>query len=128
MAFTSSAALWVVAALALASGRPQVAAQEKPATKASKVEYEGWRQYMVHCARCHGDDAVGGVMAPDLRSSIAKGSASEASFRPTVSAGRREKGMPAFQKTLTQGEIAGIYAYVAARAKGRLPAGRPSPP
>src|SRR5581483_6313170 len=42
--------------------------------RASAAEYEGWRQYAVNCARCHGDDAVGGVMAPDLRASVARGS------------------------------------------------------
>ena len=31
------------------------AAQER------SIENEGWRQYMVHCARCHGDDAIGGL-------------------------------------------------------------------
>jgi hypothetical protein len=69
-----------------------LASQEKPSARASKVEYEGWRHYMVHRARCHGDDAVSGVMAPDLRRSVSSGA---------------------------------VYAYVAARAKGRLPAGRP---
>ncbi len=93
--------------------------------RASAAEYEGWRQYAVNCARCHGDDAVGGVMAPDLRASVARGSVDSASFHQTVSRGRREKGMPAFEGVLRDEQIAAIYAYVAARAKGKLPAGRP---
>jgi mono/diheme cytochrome c family protein len=102
------------------------AAQEKPGGKATKIEYEGWRQYMANCARCHGDDAAGGVMAPDLRASVAKGAVDSAGFHAVVSAGRRDKGMPGFKGILNDEQIAAIYAYVSARAKGRLPAGRPA--
>lgn len=102
------------------------AQQKEHAARASKVEYEGWRQYMTNCARCHGDDAVGGVMAPDLRASVTKGAINQASFESVVSAGRAGKGMPPFKGTLSKEQIAAIYAYVDARAKGRLPAGRPS--
>ena len=121
---------WVLIAVAaglLALGIPNrpLASQEKPSARPSKVEYEGWRQYMVHCARCHGDDAVSGVMAPDLRKSVSSGATNEAAFHSAVKAGRRGKGMPAFQGTLSDEQISAIYAYVAARAKGRLPAGRP---
>jgi len=101
------------------------AAQEKQGGQATKVESEGWRQYMANCSRCHGDDAVGGVIAPDLRASVAKGAVNEASFHSVVSAGRRDKGMPGFKTTLSDEEIPAIYAYVSARAEGRLPAGRP---
>ncbi len=114
----------VVAALALgaalaAASRP-VLAQQKSAA------HEGWRQYMVHCARCHGDDAVGGVMAPDLRASVAQGAVSDQSFREVVLQGRREKGMPGFKGVLTDEQVGAIQGYVAARASGRLKAGRPA--
>jgi mono/diheme cytochrome c family protein len=112
--------------LALGIPNRSLASQEKPAVRASKVENEGWRQYMVNCARCHGDDAVGGVMAPDLRKSVSSGAGSEATFHSTVKGGRREKGMPGFKGTLSDDQISAIYAYVAARAKGGLPAGRPA--
>ncbi len=100
-------------------------AQDKQEGRASKTEYEGWRQYMVNCARCHGDDAVGGVMAPDLRASVAKGAVDSKSFATIVSEGRRDKGMPAFKGVMTDEQIAATYAYVHARAEQRLPAGRP---
>ena len=96
------------------------AAQER------SVVYEGWRQYMVHCARCHGDDAVGGLMAPDVRFSLARGAVDEQSFRVVVLEGRREKGMPGFTDVLSEDQVAAIYAYVAARASGRVDAGRPA--
>jgi len=100
-------------------------AQEKKGGQASEAEYEGWRQYMVHCARCHGDDAVAGVMAPDLRQSVRRGAASEAEFDQVVAAGRPGKGMPPFAKTLQSDQIVAIRAYVTARASGKLAAGRP---
>jgi mono/diheme cytochrome c family protein len=123
-------AVIAVAAGLLALGIPNrpLASQEKPAVRASKLENEGWRQYMVNCARCHGDDAVGGVMAPDLRKAVSSGAGSEAAFHSIVKAGRRDKGMPGFKGTLSDQKISAIYAYVAARAKGGLPAGRPDEP
>jgi len=101
------------------------AAQERPGRRASALEYEGWRQYMVNCARCHGDDDVGGVMAPDLRASLVKGAVDSASFHAVVSTGRRGNGMPGFEDVLTDEQVAGILAYVQARATGRLSSGRP---
>jgi mono/diheme cytochrome c family protein len=93
--------------------------------RASEMEYEGWRQYMVHCARCHGDDAVAGVMAPDLRGSLARGAVSEAAFDSIIAVGRPGKGMPGFQDQLRSEQVAAIRSYVVAREEGRLPAGRP---
>lgn len=130
MRFHRRAAARVSVAFALAAiglgipSRP-ASSQEKQGRRATKVEYEGWRQYMVHCARCHGDDAVGGVMAPDLRGSVAKGRVDQASFHAVVINGRRDKGMPGFKGTLADDQIKNIFAYVHARGKGEIPAGRP---
>lgn len=112
---------WAVglAAAGLAVASP-TAAQER------SIENEGWRQYMVHCARCHGDDAIGGLMAPDVRFSLARGAVDAESFIAVVMEGRREKGMPGFKGVLTDEQAAAIHAYVAARATGRLGAGRPA--
>jgi mono/diheme cytochrome c family protein len=119
---------YIALALALAGlgvSHSSAAAQEKQGRRASTAEYEGWRQYMVNCARCHGDDAVGGVIAPDLRTSVAKGAVNAEAFHAVVSTGRREKGMPAFKGILSDEQIAAIHAYVNARAAKQLPAGRP---
>ncbi|MBK5186971.1 MAG: c-type cytochrome [Gemmatimonadaceae bacterium] len=101
------------------------AAQNQQGRVATKAEYNGWRQYMTNCARCHGDDAVGGVMAPDLRKSVAADTANQATFHSTVSEGRLDKGMPSFKSSLNKEHIDAIYAYLRARAAGELPAGRP---
>jgi cytochrome c len=81
---------------------------------------------MVHCARCHGDDAIGGLMAPDLRSSMQRGAVDDQAFQDVVLHGRRERGMPGFKGVLTAEQVGAIQAYVAARASGKLKAGRPA--
>ena len=71
-------------------------------------------------------DAVGGLMAPDVRISVARGAVDEQSFRTVVLEGRREKGMPGFAGVLSDGQVAAIYVYVSARASGKVGAGRPA--
>jgi mono/diheme cytochrome c family protein len=104
--------------------------QERKPAKVSPQEYEGWRQYSVHCARCHGQDVLGNPVAADLLKTTAPGgpTASQKAFVNVVLNGRTARGMPAFAKTITPGQAAAIYAYVKGRAEGRIPAGRPSPP
>ena len=36
----------------------------------SPQEYEGWKMFSVYCYRCHGVDAMGGGIAPNLRHSV----------------------------------------------------------
>ena len=79
-----------------------------------------------HAAPCPPDDAIGGLMAPDVRISVARGAVDEQSFRTVVLEGRREKGMPGFAGVLSDGQVAAIYAYVSARASGKVGAGRPA--
>ncbi|HXT46993.1 MAG TPA: cytochrome c [Gemmatimonadaceae bacterium] len=114
-----------LALVAVGSWSQSLSAQNEQGRAATKVEYEGWRRYMTTCARCHGDDAVGGVMAPDLRKTVASDSASQKSFHATVAEGRPAKGMPSFKSSLDAEQIDAIYAYLRARASNELPAGRP---
>lgn len=121
--------LTLTLALVLTGASTQsAAAQSQQNRLATKVEYEGWRRYMTVCARCHGDDAVGGVMAPDLRKTVTSDSATPESFHATVANGRPKKGMPSFKATLNAEHIDAIYAYIRARASNELPAGRPKQP
>ena len=120
----------VMVGLVLSAGLlwPQMArAQGKAAPKLSGPEYEGWRQYSAHCARCHGQDVVGNPVAADLLKSAAEGGpvAGQAAFVTVVRTGRPEHGMPAFGKQLTDEQSGQIYAYVKGRADGKIPAGRP---
>jgi cytochrome c len=130
MKFRGQRSLYTALALGMLGvgiGSRPAPAQEKQGGKASKIEYEGWRQYMANCARCHGDDAVGGAIAIDLRAVVSTGALDSAAFVSVVKAGRPAAGMPSFKGVLNDNQIAAIYAYVSARAKKKLPAGRPSP-
>jgi mono/diheme cytochrome c family protein len=98
--------------------------------KVSKLEYDGWRQYSVHCARCHGQDVLPNPVAANLLLSLGPGGPikSEQMLAEVVTAGRVAKGMPAFKATLTPDQIKAIYAYVKGRAEKRIPPGRPANP
>jgi mono/diheme cytochrome c family protein len=99
-------------------------------SKVSKLEYEGWRQYSVHCARCHGQDALPNPVAANLLISLAPGGPTDTyeEFRQVVSDGRPERGMPGFKGVLTEEQIRAMYAYLKGRAEKRIPAGRPASP
>jgi mono/diheme cytochrome c family protein len=102
-------------------------AQRAAAPKLGPAEYEGWRQYSAHCARCHGQDVLGNPVAADLLKSTAAGGpvAEQGAFASVVKAGRPDHGMPGFGSTLTDEQTSEIYAYVKGRADGKIPAGRP---
>ena len=108
---------------------PVAAAQEKSAS-VSEVEYEGWRQYNVHCARCHGQDALPNPVAANLLTSLAPGgpTADQTTFMKVVVEGRTSGGMPAFKGSLEPAQVAAIYDYVKGRAEKRIPPGRPKQP
>jgi cytochrome c len=106
----------------------QVEGQE--GAKVSALEYEGWRQYSVQCARCHGQDVLPNPVAANLLVSVAPGgpSADKATFTKVVTDGREERGMPAFAGIMTPEQVEAVYAYVKGRAEKRIPAGRPKEP
>jgi mono/diheme cytochrome c family protein len=112
-------------AIALA---PRLVAQD--GAKVSAVEYEGWRQYNVHCARCHGQDALPNPVAANLLTSLAPGgpAADQKTFTTVVMEGRENRGMPALGKTVTPEQVNAMYAYLKGRAEKRIPPGRPKEP
>ena len=94
--------------------------------------YGGWRYFQVHCARCHGEDAKGNMLAPDLTWSVRPDSGITAdSFMVVVrlgSAGQTQapdRRMRGFDDMLEDDQVAAIYAYVIERRDGRLAPGRP---
>ncbi|HUK21154.1 MAG TPA: quinoprotein dehydrogenase-associated putative ABC transporter substrate-binding protein [Gemmatimonadales bacterium] len=92
----------------------------------SDDEYQGWKWFHVYCYRCHGTDAFGGQLAPDLRHSLGPdGSVTHDVFLQTVTEGRVPKGMPSWKTLLDSTQIEQLYAYVKARSSGRLAPGRP---
>ena len=111
----------------LTAQRPEGAAQPAAPDNllASETEYEGWKRYHTYCDRCHGQDAIGAPLAPDVRRSVAEGGLALEVFRVVVRDGRVAQGMPGFAALLSDEQIDQIYAYVKARAERRLAPGRP---
>ena len=104
--------------------------QAQAAPRVGQAEYEGWRQYSVNCARCHGQDVLPNPVAANLLISVAPGGpmAAPEKFAQVVSEGRPHRGMPAFKGIMTPDQIKAVYAYVKGRADKRIPPGRPSQP
>ena len=91
-----------------------------------KKTYIGWRTFSSNCLRCHGQDAVGSTFAPSLvdrmkeidkeqfMNSVANGYKGQVGIMPPW------KDNPNVAKRFEE-----LYGYLAARADGSLPAGRP---
>lgn len=102
-------------------GMPESKAQE--AAQVSDVVMNGWRWFHVYCFRCHGVDALGSSIAPNLRESIKALPHDE--FIKIIREGRPEKGMQAWNVLLDASQMEDIYQYVMERSTGRLRPGRP---
>ena len=88
-----------------------------------KSVYNGWKWWHVYCYRCHGMNAVGGTLAPNLIDPNGKMALND--FLPKVRGGNVDSGMPAWSQLLDDKQITQIYTYVRARADKVLPPGRP---
>ena len=125
---TAYARIVTVTTLLLGSFAGVASAQD--GASVSGVEYEGWRQYNVHCARCHGQDALPNPVAANLLASLAPGgpTAEKGTFTTVVMEGRLDRGMPAFKEIVEPAQVEAIYAYLKGRAEKRIPPGRPKRP
>jgi mono/diheme cytochrome c family protein len=113
------------------SSRPAPAPREartapRDSMLVSDQVYQGWKWFHVYCYRCHGVDAFGGQLAPDLRHSVGpQGGITHDIFFRTATDGRPTKGMPSWKALLDSTQIEELYYYVKARSDGTLPPGRP---
>jgi cytochrome c len=97
----------------------------RPGTdKVTADVFRGYELYNSYCFRCHGEDALGSLYAPDLRRSLNQGMTGQ-KFLNTAMTGVKAKGMPSWAGFLTPQEVQAIYAYVKARAIGAVAAGEP---
>ncbi len=85
--------------------------------------YNGWKWFHVYCFRCHGVDAAGSDIAPNLRESIKAITYPE--FLDLVREGRPARGMQSWKTLLDDKQITDIFYYVRARSDRALPPGRP---
>jgi cytochrome c len=92
--------------------------------KVTKDVFRGYELFNSYCYRCHGTDATGSQLGPDLRHSLSAGMKQPA-FLAVAMAGRKDKGMPAWAGFLTKQEVTQIYQYTKGRSLDLVPAGRP---
>ena len=118
--FFSLAIVWV--AFGFAPAQNKQAAPQAPADIYKDV-YNGWKWWHVYCYRCHGQDAVGGNLAPNLSDPNARLSLKD--FLSTVRSGSADGAMQAWDKLLDDKQITQLYYYVLARTDKVLPPGRP---
>jgi len=102
---------------------------QAPRDTVDKTTYDGWKQYNLNCARCHGEDVLGTTIAPHLIISLKPDGPinTQELFVQTVCAGRPEKGMPSWCALgMDPAKINQIYAYVKGRSEGKIAPGRPA--
>ena len=95
----------------------------------SQEVYDGWKQYNLNCARCHGEDVLGSTIAPHLIQSMKPDGPinTQEAFVQVVCAGRPEKGMPSWCALgMEPAKINQIYAYTKGRSEGKIGPGRPA--
>jgi len=100
-----------------------------PRDTVTQEVYNGWKQFNLNCARCHGEDVIGTTIAPHLIMSLKPDGPvnTKELFVGIVCAGRPEKGMPAWCALgMEMDKIQEIYAYVKGRSEGKLAPGRPA--
>jgi len=97
---------------------------EGASPKVTKSVFRGYELFNSYCFRCHGQDATGGQLAPDLRRSLTANMTHQ-EFLNTSMAGRKDKGMPSWAGFLSEQEVNQIYQYVKGRSLDLVPSGRP---
>ena len=122
--------------LAAATAPSRAVAQElrdayhqAPRDTVTQEVYDGWKQFNLNCARCHGEDVLGTSFAPHLIMSLKPDGPinTKELFMQTVCAGRPEKGMPSWCALgMEIPTIEKIYSYVKARSDAKLAPGRPA--
>ncbi len=102
---------------------------QAPKDTVDQATYDGWKQYNLNCARCHGEDVLGSTIAPHLVMSLKPDGPinTKEAFLQVVCAGRPEKGMPSWCSLgMDPPTIEKIYAYVKARSEAKMSPGRPA--
>ena len=102
---------------------------QAPKDTVDQATYDGWKQYSLNCARCHGEDVLGTTIAPHLVTSLKPDGPinTQEAFVQVVCAGRPEKGMPSWCALgMEPAKINQIYSYVKGRSEGKIGPGRPA--
>jgi cytochrome c len=97
---------------------------EGKAPKVTKEVFHGYQLYNSYCYRCHGTDATGGQLGPDLRRTLTAGM-KQREFLSVAMEGRKEKGMPGWAGFLSEDDVVHVFKYVKGRSLDLVPPGRP---
>lgn len=97
---------------------------EGKAPKVTKDIFKGYALYNSYCYRCHGTDATGGELAPDLRMSLNSGMKQQG-FTAVAMSGKEVKGMPSWAGFISPEDMTRVYRYVKARSLDLVSPGRP---
>ncbi|HTO74182.1 MAG TPA: c-type cytochrome [Gemmatimonadales bacterium] len=100
-----------------------------PRDTVSITAYQGWQQYSLQCARCHGEDALGTSFAPDLVLALKPDGdvPTREAFLAVLAGSREPKGMPSAARLgIDPVYFDGLYEYLKGRSEGRLKGGRPA--
>lgn len=126
----------IAAVLSVSLNAGRLAAQDlrdeyhqAPRDTVSQTVYDGWKQFNLNCARCHGEDALGTTITPHLIVSLKPDGPvnTKELFVQTVCAGRPPKGMPSWCALgMEMGTIDQTYSYAKARSDAKLAPGRPA--
>jgi len=92
--------------------------------KVTKDIFRGYELFNSYCYRCHGTDATGSELGPDLRHSLAAGMTQQ-QFLAIAMAGRKDKGMPSWAGFLSKQEVTQTYQYTKGRSLDLVAPGRP---
>jgi mono/diheme cytochrome c family protein len=130
-ALARTAGLAVALAFALGPSRATAQSSDDRMVVNDQV-YTGWKYFQVYCSRCHGDDALGSMAAPDLTYSLSEeGGVTADSFKVVVRQGSSspnaapDQQMRGFEDLLDDALVDALYQYTRARSEGSLPPGRP---
>ncbi len=94
------------------------------APKVTKDVFHGYQLFNSYCYRCHGTDAAGSQLAPDLRHSLTAGM-TQRDFLSIAMQGKKEQGMPAWAGFLSEDDVVHIFRYVKGRSLDLVSPGRP---
>jgi mono/diheme cytochrome c family protein len=113
----------IAASVAIMADLAVLQSQRAAATQKSREMYQsvynGWKWWHVYCFRCHGTNAVGTTLAPDLTDPNGKLPLKE--FLRIVQNGSDDGNMQSWAKLLDEKQITQLYYYVRARADKVLP-------
>jgi alcohol dehydrogenase (cytochrome c)/quinohemoprotein ethanol dehydrogenase len=102
------------AALPALEPQPQLVLNPPPATASAATVAKGTGLYGQYCGVCHGENAIGGGVVPDLRASTFLGN--DFFYEIVLNGAMKDAGMAAFKPVLDQKDAAAIRAYLIKRA------------